>query len=208
MTARSKRRSSKVSIPDYHWADYDDERLLSLKFKNLKLKLRESMVWPDVQRLYAELERRDCRFRPHVWLSTEWFSPDGIPGIAIPFFVTHPRLLRLERKMMGNADGGNQFWRRRILRHEAGHAIDCAYALRRRADWRRQFGRASDPYASNYFSRPASRRYVLHLGHWYAQSHPTEDFAETFAVWMQPKARWQRDYEDWPALHKLEYIDE
>jgi hypothetical protein len=49
---------------------------------------------------------------------------------------------------------------------------------------------------------------VLHLGHWYAQSHPTEDFAETFAVWMQPKARWRRDYADWPAIRKLEFVDQ
>jgi hypothetical protein len=48
---------------------------------------------------------------------------------------------------------------------------------------------------------------VLHLGHWYAQSHPVEDFAETFAVWLQPRARWRRDYADWPALAKLEYVD-
>lgn len=96
----------------------------------------------------------------------------------------------------------------RILRHETGHAIDNAYALRRRADWRRVFGRASAPYPDDYSPRPSSRRHVLHLGHWYAQSHPTEDFAETFAVWMQPKARWQRDYADWPARRKLEFVDQ
>ena len=55
--------------------------------------------------------------------------------------------------------------------------------------------------------RPSSKDYVLHLEHWYAQSHPTEDFAETFAVWLRPKARWRAEYAGWPALAKLEFVD-
>jgi hypothetical protein len=192
---------------EYRWADYDDEALLCLRFKSLGLTLKSSPLWLDVERLYAELERRGLRFRPHVWLSTEWFSPDGIPGFAIPFYLAHPRLRRLERRMMGEVEGGARKWRLRILRHETGHAIDNAYGLRRRADFRRVFGRASVPYPDDYSPRPSSDRHVLHLGHWYAQSHPVEDFAETFAVWMQPKACWRRDYAGWPAINKLEYVD-
>jgi len=193
--------------PDYRWADYDDDALLDLRFSSLGLRFRGSRPWFDVERLRHELERRGLRFRPHVWLSVDWFSPDGVPGFAIPFYLAHPRLERLERKMMGEVEGGNRKWRLRIFRHETGHAIDNAYGLRRRAGWRRVFGRASAPYPDTYSPRPSSRRHVLHLGHWYAQSHPTEDFAETFAVWMQPRARWRRDYEGWPALKKLEYVD-
>jgi hypothetical protein len=178
---------------DYRWADYDDEALLDLRFSSLGLTFRGSPLWSEVERLHDDFERRGLQFRPHVWLSTEWFSPDGIPGFAIPFYLAHPRLHRLERTMMGEVEGGNRKWRHRIMRHEAGHAIDNAYGLRRRAGWRRVFG--------------SSRRHVLHLGHWYAQSHPTEDFAETFAVWLQPKARWRRDYAGWPALKKLDYVD-
>jgi hypothetical protein len=193
--------------PEYRWADYDDDALLKLRFSSLRLRLRDSLVWPDVERLFEELERRGIRFRPHVWMSTEWFSLDGIPGFAVPFYLAHPRLRQLERNIMGEVEGGSRKWRMRILRHETGHAIDNAYALRRRADWRQVFGRVSAPYGDDYSPRPSSRRYVLHLGHWYAQSHSTEDFAETFAVWMQPKARWRRDYADWPAIRKLEYVD-
>jgi len=189
------------------WADYDDDALLRLRFSSLGLTLRNSPLAGDIEQLYDELDRRGFRFRPHVWLSTEWFSPDGIPGLAIPFYLAHPRLRRLERRMMGEVEGGARKWRMRILRHETGHAIDNAYRLRRRADFRRVFGRPSAPYPRDYSPKPNSDQYVLHLGHWYAQSHPTEDFAETFAVWMQPKARWRRDYEGWPALEKLEYVD-
>ena len=195
------------SRKEYRWATLDDDELLDIRLRNLGLRLRGSLVWPEIEQLYAQLERRGIRFRPRIWLSTEWFSPDGIPGIAVPFFVAHPRLRRLERRMMGEVEGGSAKWRLRILRHEAGHAIDTAYRLRRRADWRARFGYASTPYPTDYSVRPGSKRYVLHLGHWYAQSHPTEDFAETFAVWLQPKSRWRRDYAGWPALAKLEFMD-
>ena len=206
---RVKQRTAGRPAADrrYRWADLDDAALLHLQFRDLQLRVADSVVWADVQRLYAELDRRGICFKPHVWLSEEWFSPDGVPGIAVPFFVAHPRLRRLERRMMGEVEGGSRKWRLRILRHEAGHALDTAYGLRRRAEWRRVFGRASEPYPSDYSPRPSSRRHVLHLGYWYAQSHPTEDFAETFAVWLQPKARWRREYAGWPVLQKLEYVD-
>ena len=189
------------------WVGLSDAELLNLRFRDLGLNEVSSFVGPDVEYLYETLERRGIRFKPHVWLSTEWFSPDGVPGIAVPFFAAHPRLAQLERRVKGEAEGGNRHGRRRILCHEAGHALDTAYGLRRRADWRAVFGRSSRPYSRDYAARPASRRFVQHLGHWYAQSHPTEDFAETFAVWLQPKARWRREYAGWPALKKLEYMD-
>jgi hypothetical protein len=69
------------------------------------------------------------------------------------------------------------------------------------------FGKASTPYPQAYRPNPASRRYVHNLDAWYAQSHPEEDFAETFAVWLRPRFNWRRRYEGWPALRKLEYVD-
>jgi hypothetical protein len=189
------------------WVHLTDEQLLQKRFCELRLTLRHSTVDAHVRRLQEDLLRRGIRFRPHLWLSTEWFSPDGVPGIAVPFYMAHPRLMQLERKQMDQVEGGNATWLVRILRHELAHALDNAYRLRRRKGWRKTFGKASRPYPDIYTPRPASRNYVLHLGHWYGQSHPTEDFAETFAVWMQPRARWRRDYADWPALRKLEYVD-
>jgi hypothetical protein len=189
------------------WTRLDDEALLDLRFCDLRLSLRRSGLDEAVERLYGELHRKGIRFRPHVWLSEEWFSPDGTPGIAIPFYLAHPRLARLERRFMHEVEGGNDKWLMRILRHETGHAIDTAFALRRRKTWRQAFGKASRRYPARYFPRPTSRRFVLHLGHWYAQSHPTEDFAETFAVWLPPRSRWRSQYAGWPALAKLDYVD-
>jgi hypothetical protein len=191
----------------YRWERFDDDALTRLRFRDLGLKLAGSPVEADALVLVEQLERRGLRFKPHFWFSTEWFSPDGVPGIAVPFYLGHPRLLRLERRMMGEAEGGNRRWRRRILRHEAGHAIDTAFGLRRRRDWQNVFGMTAARYSRDYTVRPRSKQYVLNLEHWYAQSHPTEDFAETFAVWLGPKARWRADYSGWPALAKLEFVD-
>jgi hypothetical protein len=185
-----------------------DEQLLAMRFCDLKLSIERTPLARRVRRLYRELDKRQIDFRPHVWLSEEWFSPDGVPGIAVPFYLAHPRLERLERRMMRTVEGGSAESAMRILRHEAGHAIDTAYRLRRRKRWREVFGPASLPYPDTYRARPGSRRYVQHLGEWYAQSHPCEDFAETFAVWLKPNSSWRRTYAQWPAFHKLEFVDE
>jgi len=190
-----------------NWERLDDSALLRLRFRDLDLRFSGSPVHRDALRVGDELVRRGIGLRPHFWFSTDWFSPDGVPGIAVPFFLAHPRLLRLERRMTGDAEGGNRRWRLRLLRHELGHAVDTAFALRRRRDWQRVFGRPGAPYSRDYTARPRSRNHVLHLEHWYAQSHPTEDFAETFAVWLGPRARWRAEYAGWPALAKLEFVD-
>jgi hypothetical protein len=190
------------------WTRLSDEELLSMRFCDLKLSIEQSSLSRRVQRLYAELQGRGIEVRPHVWFSEEWFSPDGVPGIAVPFYLAHPRLERLERRIMREVEGGNDRWFMRILRHEAGHAVDNAYRLRRRKRWREVFGPASLKYPNRYRARPGSRRYVHHLGQWYAQAHPTEDFAETFAVWLKPKSTWRRSYADWPAFTKLNAVEE
>jgi hypothetical protein len=108
---------------------------------------------------------------------------------------------------MLEVEGGTKEWCLRILRHEAGHAIDTAYRLYRRRHWQAAFGKSSAPYPEHYSPRPYSKSYVQHLDSWYAQSHPAEDFAETFAVWLKPRSRWRTQYDGWPALKKLEYVD-
>lgn len=190
------------------WERLPREQLLDLRIRKLGLRLAGTWVEACVDSLYGELAKRDIALRPHVWLSDEWFSPTNVPGIGIPFYLVHPRLIRLERSMMLEAEGASRSECMRILRHEAGHAIQHGYRLHRRPTYQRMFGKSSTPYPLSYRPKPASRNFVQHLRAYYAQAHPDEDFAETFAVWMQPKARWKRQYADWPALRKLDYVDE
>jgi hypothetical protein len=190
------------------WTRLSDQRLLDLRFCDLGLALEGTWLDERVQEVGAELETRDLRLRPHVWLSTEWFSPDGVPGIALPFYLAHPRLARLERAMMLDVEGGTRDECMAILRHESGHCVQHAWRLHRREAWRRLFGDTHKPYPETYRPNPASLRFVQHLRQYYAQAHPDEDFAETFAVWLTPRSSWRRRYADWPALRKLEYVDE
>ena len=202
---RSKRRKG---APKHRWASWPDERLLKQRMKDLKVTLRGTWIADCLRELNGELKAQGIRIKPHAWISDEWFSPENIPGIAIPFYLTHPRLIRLERKMIIEVEGGTHADCMRILRHEAGHAVQHAYQLHRRRRWRQLFGRSSTRYPSYYRPNPASRNFVQHLRLWYAQSHPDEDFAETFAVWLTPRSNWRKRYEGWPALKKLQYVDE
>ena len=184
-----------------------DEELLKLRLKDLKVGVKATWLANRVAEVKQELDERGVRIKPHVWLSDEWFSPDNTPGIAIPFYLAHPRLMRLERKMILDVEGGTESECRRILRHEAGHVVQHAYQLQRRSRWTKLFGRSSRRYPRSYRPNPASKNFVQHLPLWYGQAHPDEDFAETFAVWLSPRSDWRNRYADWPALKKLEYVD-
>ncbi|MBL8858377.1 MAG: putative zinc-binding metallopeptidase [Planctomycetes bacterium] len=203
-TKRRKRKPGRTQV----WVGWSDEKLLDLRFKDLDLSLSGTLVESCVEDLGAELEARGVRFRPHVWLSAEWMSPLGVPGIAIPFYLAHPRLARLERRQLLEVEGGTRKECMKILRHECGHAVQQAYRLQRRRRWQQLFGSSTKPYPDAYRPNPASKRFVQHLRMYYAQSHPDEDFAETFAVWMGPRTRWRKRYAGWPALDKLEFVDE
>jgi len=189
------------------WARWSNQRLLGVRICDLGVDWRGTWLERRVRAVEQELDRRGLRLRPHVWLSQEWFSPDGVPGVAIPFYLAHPRLMRLERSKLLEVEGGTREECTRILRHEFGHAIQHAFQLQRRRGYQQLFGRSSKRYPEHYRPNPASRRYVHHLRLNYAQSHPDEDFAETFAVWLQPRAVWRKRYAGWPALRKLEYVD-
>ncbi len=190
------------------WEKLSDKALLQVRLKDLKLEIKDTWLEDCLADLNHELGARKLLIRPHAWLSDEWFSPHSTPGIAIPFYLAHPRLAKLERKMVLDVEGGTIRECMKILRHEAGHVVQYAYGLHRRKRWQELFGRASRPYPNYYRPNPTSQNYVQHLRRWYAQSHPDEDFAETFAVWLTPRANWRVKYADWPALKKLEYVDE
>jgi hypothetical protein len=189
------------------WAELSDEELLGVRLCDLKLSLAGTELQARTERIYQELAARGLPFRPHVWLSTEWFSPDGVPGFAIPFYLAHPRLMALEQRNMHEVEGGTPRSCLQLMRHEAAHALDNGYVLHKREDWIEVFGRFDSDYESHYQPKPYSKRFVRHLELWYAQSHPAEDFAETFAVWLDPASRWRSRYRGWAALHKLDYLD-
>src|SRR5258705_5629026 len=191
------------------WANLSDEELLEKKIVHLGLKLAGTELEPLTRQLYDELSKKGLSFHPPCHVGDEWFVPVGIPAIFIPFFLTHDRLKKLERRMMLEVEGETPEWFMKLIRHEAAHAYAYAYQFYKKRAWQRMFGRSSrDDTPQFYRPRPYSRSYVVHLDDWYAQSHPDEDFAETFAVWLTPGLDWRTRYARWRALQKLEYVDE
>lgn len=187
--------------------EWDAERaaLLGRRISELGLQIRGSRVERLVDELYRELGARGIAFRPPVYLSDEWGCPDGTPLIGVPFYIVDPKLERIEAEMSGGVEDDREAMR--YLRHECGHAVNYAFQLYERDDWQRTFGKFSRPYRQRYRADPFSRLYVRHILGWYAQKHPDEDFAETFAVWLTPGIDWQSEYAGWPALEKLRYVD-
>lgn len=183
-------------------------QLLNTRICDLKLDIRHSPLTARIQQLHTELAQHCFRFKPHFWFSDDWFCPDGIPGVAIPFYLAHKKLIKLERDMTMDVEGGDTQWCMNLLRHETAHALLNAYRLDRRKDWQKIFGKPSKKYPDTYWPRPYDKRFVINLPNWYAQSHPHEDWAETFAVWLQPNSDWQQRYAGWPAINKLLFVEQ
>ncbi len=181
------------------------QELLGRPIRELGLALAGSPVERFVEQLYRELESKGLgRFRPACYLTDEWGCPSGEPIIGIPFYLAHAALAQLEKETHDLEDAREIMM---YLRHEAGHAFTYAYKLHKTPEWKRIFGPFRRPYRDNYRPAPFSRDYVRHLPGWYAQKHPDEDFAETFAVWLTPRSNWRKRYRGWGALEKLQYLN-
>ena len=179
--------------------------LMRTRVCDLPVRLQGSAHEPVIERVREDLLRRGLTWMPEVYLSTGWHCPERVPLIGVPFTLATRELRRIEREITNQLEDHAEMVR--LLRHEVGHAYCYALKLYETQDWRRLFGPMSRPYRQHYVIRAASRRHVQHLPHHYAQKHPDEDFAETFAVWLQPKARWRREYDGWGVLEKLDYVD-
>ena len=196
-----------MGIPD--WANLPDELLLEQKISQLGLTIEGTPLQAQVQQLYDELTAKGLTFHPVCHVGDEWFVPVGIPAIFVPFFLVHDRLRALEAKMMLEVEGDTPGWFMRLMRHEAAHAYAYAFQLFKKRKWQNVFGRSSVETTPQFYRpRPYSHSFVVHLDDWYAQSHPDEDFAETFAVWLTPGLDWRERFKGWKALQKLEYVDE
>jgi hypothetical protein len=186
-------------------ASPDLQPFLERRISELGLKLEGSPVERHVETLYREIEKKSLRhFRPLCYLTDEWGCPSGEPIIGIPFYLANPDLSRLEQEIDDLEDEREILM---YLRHEAGHAFNYAYRLHETPEWRDLFGPFNRPYRDHYRPVPFDRAFVRHMEGWYAQKHPDEDFAETFAVWLTPGSRWRVRYRGWPALMKLRYVD-
>jgi hypothetical protein len=181
------------------------DKLLHSPINTLELRIEGSELEPLIEQLYRELDARGLQYKPPIYLSDEWGCPEGVPIIGVPFYLAHPQLARIELELGESLETPEESIM--YLRHEAGHAYNYAYRFFGAEEWTAAFGPYSRPYVEDYKPNPFSRDYVRHIAGWYAQKHPDEDFAETFAVWLTPGSNWRDAYAGTPALSKLEYVD-
>lgn len=186
-----------------------EANLQTTPIRDLGLAIAGTRLEPIIAEFGEELARVGLsRLRPRFYLSTEWGVPFGTVAIALPFYLARPDLAALHAERTGMVEGFEPHDLLRYLRHEMGHVVNYAYKLYERRDWVQAFGAITQPYVEEYRPTPFSRRFVRHLPGWYAQKHPDEDWAETFAVWMTPGHDWRAEYADRPtALAKLTLCD-
>jgi hypothetical protein len=188
---------------------FHESKLGATPIRDLGLTIAGTRLEPIIAEFEAELQRMGIRrLRPRFYLTTEWGVPFDTVAIGIPWYLARPELTALHAEQTGFVEGASRADILRYLRHEMGHAVNYAYRLYDQDEWIKHFGSITQPYEEDYRPEPFSRRYVDHLPGWYAQKHPDEDWAETFAVWMTPGADWRTDYPNWPvAFAKLTYCD-
>lgn len=183
--------------------------LFNTRICDLGLQIKDSFLEAPINRLLHEIDRKGLKYRPNFYLTDSWGCPNEIPAIGIPFYLADKRLCRIEEEQTGEIEDEQTVMI--FLRHEAGHAFNYAYRLWEFPGWKETFGSFTTPYRDTFFPNPLSRQFVQHIfhsqyGRTYAQKHPDEDFAETFAVWLTPNSSWKQKYRYWPALQKLEYV--
>ena len=189
---------------------FRESNLFRVPIRDLALAIEGTRLAPLIDQFRKELaDLGITAVTPRFHLSTEWGVPFGTVVIGIPFYLARPELLELHREEVGHIEGFNEADILRYLRHEMGHVVNYAYQLYEREDWVKLFGSINQPYLEDYRPQPFSRRFVRHLPGWYAQKHPDEDWAETFAVWMTPGRQWQDEYASWALVRqKLAYCDQ
>ncbi len=181
----------------------------AIPIRDLGLTISGTPLEGIVEAFEHEIEAKGIhKLHPRFYLSTEWGVPYESIAIAIPFYLARPELTLLQAEQACHVEGSGPKDILRYLRHEMGHVVNYAYRLHESKEWTERFGQMTRPYEEDYRPRPFSREFVHHLPGWYAQKHPDEDWAETFAVWMTPNLDWRAQYAKWPgALRKLEYCD-
>jgi hypothetical protein len=184
------------------------QKLLATRICDLNLR-PEGILEECVAEVIGDLQRKGITFVPAYYIGDDDFwTADRAVSVNIPWYLSNQTLWQLVN------DHLFEYTREELLmylRHEAGHALNYAYRLYETPEWKKIFGDFRRPYRDVYNPNPWSRDYVRYLHrageYHYAQKHPDEDWAETFAVWLEG-GPWRRRYRDWQvALAKLEYVD-
>jgi len=186
---------------------------LTTPINQLGLQIKGMLVDEAIRRTREDMTRVGItQLNPTFYLSNGYGCVEGTTNIAVGFYDGNELLRELNQEFRG--------WRYdpadilQIVRHEVGHAFCYAYKLYRTKEFRRLFkvkGHFFNTYPEHAGRRhnPWSADFVNPAGDFYAQTHPDEDFAETFSVWLTPEIDWLGQFRSKPgALKKLAYVEQ
>ena len=184
--------------------------VLTTPVGRLGFDIKTSLLRQPIERHMALIKRRGIRLKPHFYLGEDWGCVAGTANIEIGFYDADLLLKELNAEVRGWANDPRTI--DYLLRHETGHAFCYAHRLYKSKAFRKVFGVKGSffetyPETGRFKPHPWSRDFVNPNRDHYAQKHPDEDFAETFAVWLTPRSSWRRRYRHWPAIRKLFYVD-
>ena len=185
------------------------QKLLNQRINEMDIRPADTLRDCLIQ-LRRELKKKGISYFPRVYFGDEpWGCIDRTGSIEVPFYLANRMMQRVARRYYISYSKDEMMM---LLRHEVGHALNYTYKLWRRPDWKGLFGNFRKRYRNFYNHDSFSKdfvRYLHHIGNpHYAQKHPDEDFAETFAVWLDPNSKWKWNYRHWgKALEKLWYVN-
>jgi hypothetical protein len=206
---RTRRQTLRVGLDRAVDREVGHQKLLSTRICDLQIQ-PEGVLAECIEQVTAEVRDRGISFIPSYYLGDDDFwTSDRAVSVNVPWYLSNSVLWQLVNDHLFEYSRSEVLM---YLRHETGHALNYAFELWRRKDWIQMFGDFRRPYRDVYNPNPWSRDYVRYLHragmYHYAQKHPDEDWAESFAVWLDPASRWKRRYRDWQvAFAKLEYVD-
>lgn len=192
----------------YKWEHLTDKQLMNIKLKDLGLNFANPYSFKlnrSIDMIRSEIGQKITRLYIEHYISIEWFTTYKSCTIAIPFYLFHPRLINLEIEKTGWAEYNSDEYTLKLLRHEVGHIIDDL-CYNKCLEKHKIFGTVKK-YPNQYTYNPYSKRFVKNLNEYYAQCCPEEDFAETFAVWLDYNSNWLEKYKNTPAINKLLFIN-
>ncbi|MAF90723.1 MAG: hypothetical protein CL674_05555 [Bdellovibrionaceae bacterium] len=170
-----------------------------------KMSVRQSEIGDWLREFEEELKAKNLPQKIRYCFGDEWYYIEGSNVIVIPFYLHSLKFANYLKRKSCHVEGLTKKSFLMLLRHEYGHYFECLFQTRKKAERRKLFGK-NIKYPKSYLPKEVKNEFVSHLPNQYAQSHPDEDFAESFAVVFKSEA-WQKKYpKNSVVFRKLNYV--
>ena len=186
--------------------------LLSTPVCDLGLRLPGTPLRSYVERALAETRECGVAIEPFFYLSDGYGCVQGTGNIGLGFWDATDLLRDVHHDARGYTRDEMDLVL--LLKHEIGHAFCYSHKLFQLPQFREVFGIRGNFFATypdhdRYLYDPYSLDHVNPDNDHYAQKHPDDDFAETFATYVDRTQAWRERYGNRSgALRKIGFVAE